>query len=76
MLASIGVLAIVGGAVAFKAMDSSKFIYIPSTTAPTTLCPVKVTGYTLTENTSFSYETTATTISTLPCGLTTVYKTI
>lgn len=46
MLAAIAVLAVVGGALAFKIKDSSAIVYTHSATDPTTLCTVPLTGIT------------------------------
>lgn len=68
-LAAIAVLGVVGGAFAFKANRSFNYVYVPTTTLPTTLCISKVPGFTLTTTTTLP-TTLATTISTLPCAVT------
>lgn len=66
MLAAIAVLAIAGGVYASKA-KSSDFVWVPTTTLPTTLCPVQAFGITYTTTTLNTYSILGTTDPTKPC---------
>jgi len=65
ILGAVAVLAVAGGALAFRATDriNSK-IYVATTTAPTTLCTSTLLQYTIAPA---GLRTQATTTATLPC---------
>ena len=75
ILGAVAVLGIVGAAFAFKTR-TTQFVYVPTTTTNTTLCPLTSYGLTTTNiQEPLSFTISGTAIAGRPCGVITVKTT-
>lgn len=74
IFATICLLAVIGCFFAFRAKDLNKFVYVPSTAA-STICSIKLLGYTTVPNGQTPVILRASTVSGGACMLITIYPT-